>query len=236
MSERQVTDEWLTKAEVAKKIGKSLTAVTRLTAAGRLTPVVVKDGAGVAQNRYDPQEVAEICADPKMQPSADDRREVFAEYQLDTVKAVIGLIREPREKIDSLQFEMIDRLMKRIVDLEAQVEAGRRAREEALDQSAERALAMKMQENDMSIKKMATERVLTTIGKLITGPDNVKFTPEQWEEMLIANGDGEEQFLTPEQVKQGKEIVARWKASTNGKAVVETVKKTVVDATGNVSQ
>lgn len=231
-SDEVIIREWMTKAEVAKRINKSLAAVTRLSATGRLNPVSIKDGMGVAQNRYNPDEVQAILADPAMQPTSDDRREVFAEYQLDTVKAVIGLIREPRETIDKLQFEIIAELRKENGELRAEIKTMRADVEAARDNSAERQIGIEMVKNDQAIKKMATERVLVTLGKLISGPDGVQLTPDQWEELIIANGDGEKEFLTPDQVKKGKEIVARAKASTNGKGVVEAVKKTVIDTAG----
>jgi hypothetical protein len=240
MTDRQAGLDWLTKQQVADKFGKSLAFVTRLTTKGVLNPVSVRpDDGGVPQNRYDPLEVAEAMADPKLvaqgQSSLDQAKEDLALYQLDTVRAVIGLIREPREKIDALQFEIIAGLRARVKDLEAEVDAGRKAIAAALDQSAERAIAIEMTKNDQAIKKLATERVLNTIGKLISGPDGLKFTPEQLEELVLANGDGEEQFLTPEQVKQAKEIIGKNHAAKNGKATVAAVKKTVVDAAGVTS-
>lgn len=238
-SDSKATDvgsDWLSKQDTATRLGVSLTQVTRYQKSERLTPKVVE---GI--NYYDPAEVALLREevgrhrDVLKRPVEDDDS-----LALGTIKACVGLIREPREKIDEIQFQIIDGLRKRVDELEAKLDASKAAVEAAKDATLERNLAVKQVESEHRIKELAMGRMVDTVGKLITGygKDGVSFTPAQLEELLLANDDGEEKFLTPEQVSKAKEIVAKSKASTNGKAVVASVAsaaKTIVDAQGSVS-
>lgn len=226
MSEREVTPEWPTKNEVAKKLGKSLAGITRLTRAGKLNPV---DFEG--QNRYDPKEVQECLNDPDINTHASDkRREEFAEIQLSVVRDMISLVKDPRDKIDTLQFQIIADLRTENKELRDKYNKALDDIEAARDKSSEREAALALLKSDQAIKQTAMTRIMTTIGTLINGPEGVKLSPEQLEQLLIANE--EEKFFTPEQEKLAKQTVAQHKAKTNGKETVASVAKTVVDATG----
>lgn len=215
-----ITPEWPTKAQLAKKLGKSITSIVRLTKQGRLNAVVDEKGI----NRYHPAQVNELLADPTVYTKAsDDRREEYAELQLATLQGIIGLVKEPREKIDAIQFRMIEEREKRIKELEAKVEAMWEQVEKARDNNVERQMAIDLAKADTNIKQIAAARMFETIGRLISGNKGVQFTPEQLEQLILANMDGEEKFLTAEQMKEAQRIVAEAKAKTNGKETVKTV-------------
>lgn len=227
------TTDWLRREKVAEMLACSLPAITRLQDKRKLKPVVV-DGI----NFYNPTEVAVLAEERARERdqllTSEGRKQVTEAYMLDTTRAIIALIRDPREKIDDIQFKIIERQASRIVELETKLDAAREAVELAKDATLERNLAVEQVKSESRIKEMATGRVVATLGKLVEGmmggKGGVTFTPEQLEELLIAHK--EEPFLTDEQTKQATQIVAQHKAKTNGKAVVESVAKSVVQTTG----
>jgi hypothetical protein len=206
--EAEITDRWPTKAEVAEQIGKSLAAVTRLQKAGRLTPRVDESG----NNRYDPKEVAKVLADPLMR-GGSTRGEEFAEYQLDTVRALIGLVKDPREKIDELQFRIIERQDKIIEKLTDQLEKQRAEVDAARDNTADRTAALNIMNSETRVKELAGMRMVETLSRLMSGGNNsgVQLTPEQLQELVLV-----EDFLTVEQVKAAKAAIVASNAKKNG--------------------
>jgi hypothetical protein len=206
--ETEITDRWPTKAEVAEQIGKSLAAVTRLQKAGRLTPRVDESG----NNRYDPKEVAKVLADPLMRGGAT-RGEEFAEYQLDTVRALIGLVKDPRERIDDLQFRIIERQDKQIQTLLEQLEKQRSEVDAARDNTADRTAALNIMNSETRVKELAGMRMVETLSRLMSGGNNsgVQLTPEQLQELVLV-----EDFLTVEQVKAAKAAIVASNAKKNG--------------------
>lgn len=226
-------DSWLTKDQVAKRLECSLPKITRYTKGGRLNPVVV-DG----RNRYNPDEINVILADPnRNRVTLEEKHEELAVYQLDTVRALVDLVRAPREAIDAYQERIIDRLMARCEELEKKLDAQRDATEAAKDQTHERQAVHAMIATDASIKKLAAEKMFNTIAQLINGSNasGVALTPDQLQELVLANDDGEGKFLTDEQVHRAKQVIAQHKAKTNGQGVVAGVKETakqVIDAQG----
>lgn len=218
---------WYRMPEAAKKIGCSLSAITRMSDKGILTPHVVD-----AVNWYDPGEVDAVAAERQANrdklSTPEGRREVLAEFQVTVVKDIIGLLKDPREKIDSILFDMISGLRVRVKELEAELDSSRKAVEEAKDQSLERSLAIKTVESEGRIKELAMSRMVETVGKLINGfgKTGVQFTPDQLQELLLANKDGDEPFLTAEQVKAAQAIVDQAaKTKANGKGAVASVAK-----------
>lgn len=236
MTEKTDTSGWLRKPEVADKIEKSLAAVTRYTEKGKLHPVTVE---GI--NYYDPAEVAALAEEiakerEQLTRLPESRKDTIDAYVVDTLRSIVGLVKDPREKIDAIQFSIIRDLRERVADLEKKLDESKAAVEAAKDQTLERNLAVKQVESEHRIKELAMGRMVETVGKLITGfgKEGVALTPEQLEQLLTANDDGGEKFLTPEQEKQAREIVAKGKAKTNGKAVVQTVADKVKAASGTV--
>jgi len=206
--ETEITDRWPTKAEVAEQIGKSLAAVTRLQKAGRLTPRTDDSG----NNRYDPKEVAKVLADPLMR-GGNTRSEEFAEYQLDTVRALIGLVKDPRERIDDLQFRIIERQDKIIEKLTDQLEKQRAEVDAARDNTADRTAALNIMNSETRVKELAGMRMVETLSRLMSGGNNsgVQLTPEQLQELVLV-----EDFLTAEQVKAAKAAIVASNAKKNG--------------------
>lgn len=228
--------DWLTKPAVATRIGKSLAAVTRYQKQGKLTPKVIE---GV--NYYDPSEVALVAEEIRKSRDLSYDEQEGDGFALGTMKALVNLIREPRERIDDLQFQMLDRAHKRIEYLEQELDKRKDAIEAAKDQSLERNLAIKQVESENKIKEIAASRLVDTLGKLLTGfggnKEGVTLTAAQVKELLDAHK--EEAFFTPEQVKQAEAIVAKAAAATNGKAVVAaamSTAKTIVEAHGETKQ
>jgi len=219
------TTGWLRRDEVKSRIGKSLSAIQRLQGAGKLNPLEVE---GVYF--YDPEEVASVQAEIEKERELLERgpsKGSVDAYMYDTMKSIVNLVKDPREKIDAIQFQIIGQLTKRIEELEAKLDASRVAVEAAKDSTLERNMALEMAKSESRIKEVAAGRMVETIGKLINGAPGVALTPEQLEQLVLANSDGEERFLTPEQEKKAKEIVAQHNAKKNGKQTVAAVAKTV---------
>lgn len=218
--EPEITDEWPTKTEVANRLGKSLAGVTRLQKAGKLHPHKDEDGC----NRYEPAEVQRLLDDPS-EVSAD-RREEFAEYELSTVRALIGLVREPREKIDDLLFKIIERQEIQIGKLLAQIEANRVEVEAARDGAADRTVASNMIQSETRVKELAGTRFIEMLSRLMTNgkQSGVQLTPEQLEQLLIASAEGEP-FLTSEQTKAAQATIVAWKAKEKQTAIQKTPPK-----------
>lgn len=233
MSEPEHFDKvtWYRRDKVVELLDCSPAKITRLQDKKKLHAVVVE---GI--NYYDPAEVHSVASELQKEKdqllTPQGRREVTEAYMLETTRAIVALIRDPREKIDDIQFKIIERMSARIEELEKKLDAARQAVEEAKDSTLERNLAIKQVESEGRIKELALGRMVETVGKLITGmgKPGVALTPEQLEELLIANK--EEPFLTDDQAKQAAQIVAQHKAKTNGESAVETMAKTVVEATG----
>jgi len=231
-TDQEVVDEtWYTKDAVAAQLGKSLAAVTRLQKAGRLSPRIGSDG----KNRYNPREVAEVMSDPSAPGRASTRGEEFAEYQLDTVRALIGLVKDPRERIDEIQFRIIERLEKENNMLRDRLEANRVVVEAAQDNNADRQAALNIMNSETRVKELAGMRMIETLSRLISGgkSNGVQLSPEQLEQLIMV-GD----FLTPEQANAAKAAVVAYRskmqANGNGKKEdslpLDNVMKAVVDA------
>lgn len=207
--ENEITERWPTKQEVADQIGRSLAAVTRLQKAGRLSPKIDDSG----NNRYDPKEVAKVLADPAARGGANTRGEEFAEYQLDTVRALIGLVKDPRERIDDLQFRIIERQDRQIQTLLEQLERQRSEVDAARDNTADRTAALNIMNSETRVKELAGMRMVETLSRLMSGGKNsgIQLTPEQLEELVLV-----ENFLTPEQIKAAKAAIVASNAKKNG--------------------
>ena len=240
MSDDEIPSDWLTKKQAADRIKRSPSYIAQQAQKEKLHPKT-KMVDGVQTNFYDPHEVDALLVESPSRALAVSNEQAYQTIALETVRASLDLIRLPREKVDALLLATIERQEKRIIDLEQKLDAQREATEKAKDATADRELAAKMATTEMDIKKVAAGRMIDTCGKLVTWWMTAKtqggtnFTPEQWEELLLANNDGESKFLTAEQEEQGKKIVAEHKAKTNGKKVVESVvetAKTVVETQG----
>lgn len=215
----------------------SLAGLTRLAEKKKLNPRVIE---GV--NYYDPTEVAILVEEKAREATAlktpEGQKDATQAYLLDTARAMLALVRDPREKIDDIQFKIIERQQVRIEELEKKLDAQREATEKALDHNTERQMAYESLKTEGRIKEMAAGRFVETLKKLVEGwngnKSGVQFTPEQLEELLLASKDGDQPFLTKEQTADAEKIVAAHKAKTNGKAAVATVKNTVETAAGAV--
>lgn len=218
---------WLTKAEAAEFMGVSVDVINRLARAGRLHPE--KDSEG--RNKYDPSELNDckmrdaaipIRSAERVQTAHDMRREQFAEYELSTVKALLGMIDKPREKIDDLLFRTISRLEAENVMLRGELTKGRQQVEEALDTTAERNVAMSLVTNESAVKRIAAERIIGTVASMFAKGGGVSLTSEQLRELVLV-----EDFLTPEQKKQAQQAIV---AQSPAKKTVETKPETKPEA------
>jgi hypothetical protein len=206
-----ITDDWLTKAEVANRLGKSVTAVTRLQNAKKLSPQRDTDG----NNRYDPAEVEKLLEEVPLDASSADRREQFAQFELTTVKSIISLVSAPREKIDALQFQIIEDLRAENKELYARLKSQTEEIEASRDNSAERTMAVNLSNSESKIKEMAFHKFLETVQRLLTGgkATGIQFTPKQLEELILTD-----EFLTEEQKAQAKASIM---ASATTKSVAQ---------------
>jgi hypothetical protein len=225
------TSNWMRREEVAKKLGVSLPALTRLQAKEKLNPIVVE---GV--NFYDPEEVGEVFIEKQRERETLEKgpsKGSVEAYVYESIRAMVGLVKEPREKIDVIQFDIIKDLRAELKEARAELKTARTDIEAARDQTLERGLAIKQVESDGRIKEMAATRIVATLGKLINGPEGVALTPPQLKQLLDANADPETgaTFLSPEQEKQARGIVAAHEAKTNGKGAVSAVASAVKTAT-----
>lgn len=224
--ENEITERWPTKQEVADQLGKSLAAVTRLQKAGRLTPRIDDSG----NNRYDPKQVAQVLSDPTARGGANTRGEEFAEYQLDTVRALIGLVKDPRERIDDLQFKIIERQDAQIARLLDQLEKQRTEIDAARDNTADRTAALNIMNSETRVKELAGMRMVETLSRLMSGGNNsgVQLTPEQLEELVLV-----ENFLTPEQIKAAKAAIVAKNSKKTAATVVASKDSLPLDAVMN---
>lgn len=215
--------EWPTKAEVAARTGLSTTSIWRLHKAGRLNPKKVH---GV--NRYNPEEVSAILADPHSDDTPgppldpEERRDAFAQYELATVRSLLAIVKEPRERIDDILFGIIDRLETKVALLDTKLEGQRKELEEARDGTSERNVAVQMMQSESRVKELAGMRAVDTVARLLGGSTTgVQLAPQQWLDLLTLDHNvpaGEKPFLTAEQTKQGQHIVMAWKADEEKKA------------------
>lgn len=219
MSDDPSPEGWLTKGEAAHYLGGSLAMVTRYTAQGKLHPMVMPDKT----NRYDPEELRD-CKEQshgRGPARAKPRVEEFKEIELDTVRALVELVKDPREKIDTLLFRIIERLEKENAEIRAELKANRLVVSEAEDTASDRRIAEKLVTDESKVKTEAAHRLMATVGALFGGRAGVQLTPEQLQELILAGG-----FLTKEQEDQAKKLIV---AAHSGKANGKAAEKIVID-------
>lgn len=223
-------DTWPTKQQVADAIGKSLTAVTRLMDDGTLNPI--KDAEG--RNRFPPAEVAIVVQRVAGTTKAIVRKEEFKEYELEVIRSIVGLVKDPREKIDTILFKMIDDLRIENARLLTIIQSQQSEVDAAKDHTAERTMAIGMVESDSRIKELALSKILEKAALLFGGgklASGVTLTPDQLEELILAGGD----FFTPEQMNMAKVIVTKNK-SLQPKPAAPPVTESKPVETANVAQ
>lgn len=220
-------ETWPTKEEVAEAIGKTLTTVTRLMADGSLNPI--KDERG--RNRFPPAEVAILVQRVAGTTKAIARKEEFKEFELDVIRSIVGLLKDPREKIDSLFLSMIADLRTENARLLAVIASQREDVDAAKDHTSERTMALEMVKSDTRIKELALSKILEKAALIFGGGKmtaaGVMLTADQLEELIMAGGD----FFTPDQLNMAKAIVTKHKSM---QPKVEAPKP--VEASVNVSQ
>jgi hypothetical protein len=182
---------WPTRAETAKELGVSLSKMSRLEREGRLHHV---DGENEKDYRYDPDEIADYLENPKGRKS---------EESFSVERALVELIKQPREKIDVIQFDIIKGLRAELAEVRAELRAGRLEVEAALDQTSERQTAMKIMSDESAVKRMAGERLVGTLGAILGGAKTgIAFSEEQLKELVLVEG-----FMTDEQRKEAQRLI-----------------------------
>jgi len=218
-------EDWPKRAQVAKMLEVTETSVIRFEKAGNLNPILDPDGC----YRFEPSEVAVLGASRgkgnMRREAAVTRADELKEWETSTIKSIVGLIEKPREKIDSIQFDIIKDLREENRMLRTKIEGMWAEVEQARDNTAERNMAQGLVMSEARIKELALTRLIEKGGQLLMGfkgmAGGVQLTPEQLEQLLIAakEAPGEESFLTPEQETLAKAIVTRNKEESAKKAV-----------------
>lgn len=193
--------EWLTKDEVAEQLGVTRTTIKRMTDDGVFNPL--RDATN--RLRFKPSEVkwAETHRGGNKKP-----KEEMAEFELQTVKALLSLVKDPREKIDAILFDMIKDLRVENEKLRGVITAQQADVEAARDGNADREGALAMIKSEAAIKQFALTRIIEKASILFSGGKvgGVQLTPEQLEQLVLAG-----EFLTPEQENTAKAIVTAHK-------------------------
>lgn len=226
MAERSIGDNWLTKQQVAERLGRSIAAVTRLQAKDLLHPLRDVDGT----NRYDPDEVDQVISNIDVTRSL--RKEEYADYELSVVKDVVDLVRVPREKIDDLLFRIIERQEKQIEGMLVQRDKDRAMVDAAKDNAAEREMATDLIKSETRVKEFAVNKFIQTVSSILTnGKSNgVQLSPEQLEALLLEEG-----FLSAEQQNAAKKAVIMYKENLKKEALADAAKAKAIEAKGETS-
>jgi hypothetical protein len=157
--------KWPTRGAVAKTLGISPTSVRRLESGGKLKPW--RDDSGIY--RFDPQEIS-VLADSSDLPTPETANETEADKldvtELKVVGKLLGLIHIPREKIDALLLNIIDRQERRIVMLEAKVAENWAAVEASKNQNHERELVGNILKAEDDLKNQVVGRIVANIDRL----------------------------------------------------------------------
>jgi len=169
-------------------------------------------------NRYDPEEIAECKGLKDDSPTgialAKSRADQYKEIELDTIKSLVDLIKTPREKIDTLLFDIIKRLETENAELRAEAKAGRMVVALAEDTKSERETAAKILQDESAVKRQAGERIIATLAAMFGGGKaGVQLSPGQLQELILAGG-----FLTKEQEDQAKRIIMAGSPKVSGTA------------------
>lgn len=205
MAEPDITD-WPKRAQVADRLGVTVTSIARFQRDGDLNPL--KDEAGAF--RFDPAEI--ICLEAKRggKKYVRDslRKEEMQEWEGEAVKTIVGLINEPRKRIDEIQFDIIKDLRAENLKLRETIEKQWAEVEVARDNTAERTAALTMVHSEARIKELAMTRIIEKAGQFFLGgkggATGVQLTPDQLQQLILAG-----EFLTPEQELTAKAIVTR---------------------------
>lgn len=216
---KELTDEfirenWLSKKDCTEELGKSFAAITRLTKQGKLKHRIIN-----GLNYYDPETVESVKSDPEVKLGTNgEQSELLA-----LSRTALDLLKDPRYKIDDLQFRMLEYQAAQIEKLSAENEKLRAEINQARDTNVERDMAVMMAKTDAEVKKLAGSRMVETISKLVMGwgGNGIKLTPDQLEQLVALQADGDDPFLTPQQTDQAKAIVAEHRKKIEaGKAAV----------------
>lgn len=216
-NKKDIPKGWITCAQMCERVGRSPGTVNRLAVDGHLDSYLDTSSHGAGKRYFDPDGATKILA--TRQEEADDKADTggFAKYELGVVKSLIEMIRAPREKIDELQFSIIERQEKQIEKLLARQESDRELVESAKNDEADRETAMGMITAETEVKKLAGMRMIETVTRLLQGKsgNGLTLTPEQAHELLIAG-----EFLTPDQAAAAQRMI-----TASGKNPIEKAVK-----------
>ena len=220
--EKELTDDyvkehWFSKDDCTKELGKSFAAITRLTKQGKLKHRILN-----GLNYYDPETVEACKLDPDVKLGTNgEQSELLA-----LSRAALDLLKGPRQDIDNLQFRMLEYQAAQIEKLNAENEKLRAEINQARDTNVERDMAVMMAKTDAEVKKLAGSRMVETISKLVMGwgGNGIKLTPDQLEQLVALQADGEDPFLDSKQTDQAKAIIAEHRKKIEaGKAATKQV-------------
>lgn len=202
---KDIPKGWFSIGQACERLGRSPATVQRLAAAGHLDSFLDTSSNGPGKRYFDPDGIMKVLATREEEQNDKADAGGFAKYELGVVKSLIEMIRVPREKIDELQFGIIERQEKQIEKLLARQEADRELVETAKNDGADRETAMTMITAETEVKKLAGMRMIETVNRLMQGKGNggLTLTPEQAHELMLV-GD----FLTPDQAAAAQRMIA----------------------------
>lgn len=198
---------WYTRKELAEVLNVTTVQCRHWEKAGRLHAVVREGPEGKNEVLYSPQEVDSLCTERGVQLSPK-RQELEADkyrgLQLNIVHALLNMVSGPREKIDELQFRIIERQEKRIIALEEE-------RDKLVDEikgikrhDAETSIIEASEATSNRIKEVAASKIMSLISRLMGGGGDTDswatgLSRDQLKELYEAR---EEIGLTAEQIKK----------------------------------
>lgn len=219
LDDKEVPSGWLRRQDAAKKLGCSLSRISRMVKADTLNPI--EDDEGIQW--FNPDEIESVRTDPDAHRGSKRRAEDFAEFELSVIKDLVDLVKVPREKTDEYMFKVLDRYEKQNERLMAQNDKMSAEVKQARESNAEHDMAVQTIKSETELKSHAIKRVIDGVTRFLTGgsTSGVTLNPDQLEELIVAGG-----FLNPEQENAAKSAImihkqnlaakAKKEASTNG--------------------
>lgn len=194
-----------TRAEIANRLGVSVTSVKRYERAGKLHGLVDAEGT----HRFVPAEVDALetwrrsyqaatldRSDPSEVAFAEswgpeERQNATTLTDLKMAGRMLGLLATPRESLDRMLLRTIERQAERIEELEAKYTEAVEAREAARDRQHERDIAAKVVERESKVQTEALLRIIAKAEHLIAPgtPFLDSLTSDQLEQLSLVRAD-----------------------------------------------
>ena len=200
LDDREVPPGYIRRADAAKKLGCSLSRISRMVKAETLSPI--EDDEGVQW--FNPEEVESARADPDIHRGTKRRAEDFAEYELSVIKDLVDLVKVPREKTDEYMFKVLDRYERQNEKLMSQNDKMSGEVKAARESNTEHEMALTTIRSETELKSHAIKRVIDGVTRFLTGgsASGVQLNADQLEELIVAGG-----FFNPEQENAAKQAI-----------------------------